>query len=301
MTPQMLKRLTGALAAILAVWLVASLLRRAARDDAGQLSLARFEAEAVERFTLAKAGDTLRFDQANGRWTVNGYRADAKLVREMLAALTDTTARSELVAQIAASHQRLGLDSAAARRLTVARSGAVVADLLLGNRGSSYGSIYVRAPGDSAAYALTSRIADAADRSLDDWRDKEVGTLIPDSVAAIAVEQGRASYRLTRGAAGWTIGDAAADSSAVASLLERLRVVTANGFATPAQADSARFTPADKTIRVFARENRALMTLSADSTASGFWVRRDGDSTVYRLDTWTMGPLTPDAASLRKK
>jgi hypothetical protein len=40
------------------------------------------------------------------------------------------------------------------------------------------------------------------------------------------------------------------------------------------------------------------MTLAFDSSATGFWVRAGGDSTVYRMDTWSADRLTPPDSTL---
>jgi hypothetical protein len=296
-----LKRLGAALAALLVVWAVSILLRRAGRDEAGRLALAAVDARSVDQVTVARGADTLAFARQRAAWTVNGVRADGNLVDEMLAALGDTAARSELVAENAASHARLGLDSAAARRVTARQGGNVVADLLLGSRGSTYGTVHVRRPGEAAAYAVTGGLADVTDRQLDDWRDKLIAKVEPESVATVELTSGRKSWRLTRDATGWTVGTGPADSAAVSGLLDRFRNLTAAGFATAAQADSANFATPDKVVRLLAKGDRPLLVLSADSSASGFWVRREGDAATFRLDTWVMGGLVPDEGSLRKK
>jgi hypothetical protein len=301
MTPEFLKRLAGALVAVLVVWLAASLIRRAGRDETGELALGRFDRQVADQASLVKGADTILFRKEGSGWTVNGYRADASAIDELLAALNDSSARSELVAESASSHERLGLDSTSARRLRVTQGTTTLVELLLGSRGNSYGSIFVRGPGADAAYQLSGNLANLADRALDDWRDKRIAAIAPESVAVVEVQTGRVRYRLTKGPSGWSIGSAAADSAAVAGLLDRFRSLSAIGFATTAQADSAHFDPADKVVRLFALGDRPLLTLSADSTASGFWVQRDGDQVIYRLDTWTMGPLAPDAGSLQRK
>jgi hypothetical protein len=300
MNTETLKRLAMALAAVVAVWLIATGVRRTGRDESRQLAFGAVDAKAVDQVVLARGPDTVRFARQGAAWTVNGMRADARLVDDMLKALGDTAAHSELVAETASSHARLGLDSAAARRLTAMRGGQVVTDLLVGSRGISATTVYVRKPGEASSYAVSGALADVADRRLDDWRDKLIAAVEPESIATVEVLDGKTSWRLTRAATGWTIGATAADSAAVAGLLDRFRTLTAAGFATPAEADSANFAAPDKVVKVWAKGDRPLVVLTADSSASGFWVRREGDATTFRVDTWVMSGL-PTEESLRKK
>jgi hypothetical protein len=44
-----------------------------------------------------------------------------------------------------------------------------------------------------------------------------------------------------------------------------------------------------------------MATLLFDSTASGFWVRRDTVSTVFRLDRATVEQLTPPDSTLQAR
>jgi hypothetical protein len=301
MNSDTLRKLWIALGALLAVWLVFTLVRRAGRDETERLALGAVDTKTVDQVLLVKGADTLRFVRQGEGWTVNGQRADAKLVDQLLQSVGDSAARSELVAESASSHARLGLDSTTARRLTVRQGDRVVAELLLGSRGAGYGSVHVRRPGEAASYLTAGGLADVADRPLDDWRDKVIAQIAPESVATVELTAARKSWRLTREDSGWTLGSVPADSAAVASLLDRYRTLTASGFPTSAQVDSARFDPPDKVARLLASDGRVLLHLSADSLPSLFVARREGDPTTYRLDTWAMSGLVPDEASLRKK
>src|SRR5439155_1488038 len=76
---------------------------------------------------------------------------------------------------------------------------------------------------------------------VDDWRDKRIAGVEPDSVRAFEIARGKERYALERRDRRWTIaGRGPADSAAVTRLLEQYRRVAAVGFATPPQADSLR-------------------------------------------------------------
>ena len=78
------------------------------------------------------------------------------------------------MAQDSGSFARLNVDSATGRWLRVTDGGKPLLRLIVGARGSEYGSAYVRLPGDAHVYLWRGRLASLADRTADDWRDKRI-------------------------------------------------------------------------------------------------------------------------------
>jgi hypothetical protein len=75
--------------------------------------------------------------------------------------------------------------------------------------------------------------------------------------------------------------------------------VEAAGFATPAQTDSARFSPPDRRVRLLRRDGTPLLTLAFDSTGGGMLVRSDTGKIVYRVDAYIADQLAPVDSTLR--
>ena len=173
--------------------------------------------------------------------------------------------------------------------------------MLVGKRGPSYESVYLRLPRAEEVHLFRGRLAEAIDRRVDDWRDKQIVRLEPDSVHAVSIRLGRKSYQLSRSGSSWTIHGAPADSAAVATFLGRFRDLSSSGFASQAEADSADFAAPERAVRLEGAGSRLLAALAFDSTASAFWVRREGDSTVFRLERWTVDPLTPSDSTFRAR
>jgi Domain of unknown function (DUF4340) len=302
MNTQTLKRLSGALLVLVVLWVGLSFARHERRDTEGRFALATFTPKAVDRALIITGADTIKLVRQDTGWTVGGYRANGAYVDAMLNVLSDTTATSELVAESAASHARLGLDSATAHRLVVMQGARPLAALLVGGQGGTYGTSYVRKPGDNASWQLQGTLSQIANRSLDDWRDKTIVHLDPDSVGAIDMQRGKKTWRLTRADSGaWTMGAAAGDSSAVAAVLNQFRTLQASSFASATQADSANFARPDRSVRLTSRSGVPLVSLVMDSTAGGFWVRRAGDSVTYKLDSWLANQVVPVDSTLRKR
>jgi hypothetical protein len=305
MSPKQLARLAMVLGALLLLWGAASLARRKSSglSESDRFALAAIPRDSVDSIIIQRAADTARLarlDSAN--WTVNGHRASRSGVQDILAALADTARRSELAGGRSTSHAGFGVDSAKGARIRVVSGDSTVADLVQGHRGPGLEGGYFRFSGDSAVYLVGGNLAQALEQTSDELRDKKIAGVSADSVARIEVTRGRRSYALRRDDKTWTLAPGGrADSTAVAELLSSYREVEAAGFATPAQADSAQFARPDRRLAVLRADGSPLLSLVFDSTATGFWARAAGDSTVYRLDTWSVDRLVPSDSTLKAK
>jgi len=306
MTSNQLKFIAIALAVLLLLWGGSALLSRGSDTVTGSLALPALAEAGVDTIAIVKAADSVVLaKQSPTAWTVNERRAAVDQVRDLLQALKDTI-RPELVAQDSSSFGRLNVDSATGRWLRLRGGGKPLLQLIVGARGSVYSSAYVRRPGDTHVYLWRGRLAQLVDRGVDDWRDKRIAALQPDSIAVLDVERGKDRYTLKRAAKAWVLNGGATDSGGVARYLERLRAITASGFAAPRQADSTRAAHAARPTRrltVRGARGTVLVALAFDTTASGFLVRpvagTGGEgATVYRMNAWDVDGLTPASRSL---
>lgn len=300
MTPRQLRLVALAFGALILLWGAAALLGHDRDHADSTLPLGAIARDQVDTVRVARPRDTtilVRRDSA--AWTVNGHPADRAAVSELLAALADSVRRGEPVAQRRASHARLGVDSTAGTRVRIAGR-AVNVELVLGQRTPDLTGGYARMAGDSGVYLLRGPLPGLLGRGTDDWRDRRIAGVTPDSVATIEIGRRGRDYRLARREGGWRfVGGGAADSVRVQGLLEGYRLVEAAGFATPAQADSARFDRPDRRVRLLGADGAPLLGLAFDSTATGYWVRSDSADVVYRLDWWTADRLAPADSTLR--
>ena len=81
--------------------------------------------------------------------------------------------------------------------------------------------------------------------------------------------------------------------------LDRLKSITAAGFAAPKEVDSTKALRPKRRLSVRGRGG-LLLSLTFDSTATGFVVRHLGGegATVYRMNTWDVDGITPASRSL---
>jgi hypothetical protein len=302
MSMRQLAILVIAFGALLLLWGGAALVRNRETASGGGIPLQSVPRPDVDTVRIIRGRDTtLLARQDSAAWTVNGHPASATVVDELLAALADSARSSEVVAERPGSHAGLGVDSSGSRMTISGRRGPI-ADLVLGHRSPDLDGGYVRIASDSVVWLVRGGLAAAAERSQDEWRDKSVGGVPADSVATIEVARGRRAYTLRRGKDGWMLaGGGAADSAAARTLVEALGDIQVAGFATPAQADSARFSPPDRRLRVLGANGKPLLVLVFDSMPGGFWVRADDGKEVYRVERWNADRITPADSSLRKR
>jgi hypothetical protein len=305
MSPKQLARVAMVLVALLLLWGAASLARRGSRGptESDRFALGAIPRDSVDSIIIQRAADTARLARVDSAtWTVNGHRASKEAVQDILAALGDTARRTELAGGRPTSHAGFGVDSAKGVRIRIVRGDSTVADLVQGNRGPGLEGGYFRFASDSAVYLVTGNLAQALERTSDELRDKRIAGVSADSVARIEVTRGRRSYTLRRDGSRWTLAKGGrADSSAVVELLSSYGNVEAAGFASRAQADSAKFARPDRQVTLLRADGSPLLKLAFDSTATGFWVRTGEDSTVYRLDNWSADRLSPSESTLEPK
>ena len=301
MSPRQLRAVALGLAALLLLWLASELLSKRSDRITASLGLPPVSDAAADRVTITRGADTAVLAKGTDTaWTVNGYAASRQAVTDLFAALRDSTP-VELAAESPGSFARLGVDSMGGRWIRVAGGGRTLVTLITGQNGPAFGTLYVRKPGDTRVFLWRGRSLPGPTSRVDDWRDKRIAGVEPDSVRALEIARGKERYALERRDRRWTLaGRGPADSAAVTRLLEHYRSLAAVGFATPQQADSLRARRPSRRATLRGPGGRVLLALAFDSTASGTWVHRaEGHAgTVYRIEPWTVDQLTPARQTL---
>jgi hypothetical protein len=274
MSRQQLIRLIGAFGVALLVWGVLAIVRRPPSDRPERLALPKVDTGSVDTIAI---GATI-VARSGGSWRVDGYPTAPDAISEALKGLADTSASTELVAESKASHDRLGVGADSGKQVRVVSHGKTMLDLTAGKRTRDYGGVYVRRPNEDAVYALHGGIAASVTKSLDDWRDKRIVSVVPESVAAVTLQRGAHTLEFRRG-----VGD----TTKLNTVLGSYRDLRATGFA-----DSMSAHPTLRA-RLVSKSGATLADLVFDSTANGVRVRADSGGTVYRLDTWMLGQLLP--------
>jgi uncharacterized protein DUF4340 len=302
-SPKTLLRIALALGVTLLLWGALALASRSKEDKTPALKLPPVAAAEVDHIVMARPADTVSLSrQADGKWAVDGAPVSAAAVSDFFEALSDSTAATELVAQSAASHSRMGVDSASAKRLTLSGGGKTLLELWIGNRGPDFEGFYVRRPGEDAVYLHHGRFPGLADQRVSDWRDRAIAVLRADSITGVDVTRGRQSWSLRKVSGSWQLAHGAApDSTALARYLQNLADLQATDFPDRAQADSARFDKPARRLVVLGAGGSTLASLVFDSTYGGFLARAAAGGPLYKVDRNRAESWMPDEATLRKQ
>ena len=294
MSAKQLQAIAIGVAVLLILWGASELWPRRKDTTTANLRLPVLSASEVDSVAITHGVDTvLLVKQAPGAWTVNRHPASQTSVDDLFQALRDSV-RPELVAESPSSFVRMGVDSGHARLVRLVGGGKTLVRVLVGEPGPGSGASYVRLPGDAHVYQWPGRLPALIGRPADDWRDRQIGAVVPESIAVVEIQRAGKRTMLRKQGASWMLSTGArADSAAVARFLEHFRNVSAAGFATERQADSLKFARPKRRLSLRGTGAREILTLTFDSTASGYWVRMPGGGSVYRLDFWQVDQLTP--------
>jgi uncharacterized protein DUF4340 len=300
MSAKQLRAIAIGVVVLLILWGTSELWSRRTNTTTANPLLPALSASEVDTVLIAHGADTvLLVKQAPGAWAVNRHPASRSAVNDLFQALRDSV-RPELVAESPSSFARMGVDSTGGRLLRLAGGGKTLARVFVGGPGPGYDASYVRIPGDARVYLWPGRLPRLAGRPVDDWRDRQIGAVVPDSIAVVEIQRAGKRSTLRKQGTRWVLSSGApADSAAVARFLEHFRSVSAVGFATERQADSLRFARPARRVLVRGAGDRPLLALTFDSTASGYWVRKLEGGTVYRLEFWQVDQLTPAEDALK--
>jgi len=289
-----------ALMLLICVWLGARLLSHKSDTVRARLQLPRITATQTDSIVIRHQRDTVRLVRAGTTWMVNGFRAGSEPIGQLFVAFLDTVA-PDLAGVSPSSFQRMGVDSAGGYWLEVWSGGKATLRLIIGAQAPEPSSGFLRRAGSDSILLWRGDLIDLTRRAVDQWRDRHIVGVAPESVLAIGVTA-RRSYALRRSGATWRFsGGAPAESTRVADLLSLYRDFSASGFGTAAQADSGKKAPARRVLTLGGAGGKRLLELTFDSSATGVWARLAGDDNVYRVDAWRLNSFVPPDTALRPR
>jgi Domain of unknown function (DUF4340) len=301
MSEKTLKRLVGALAIVVLLWGVATLLSRRSGAAAPSGDIVAFfdgvDSASVTDVRIAGASDTIELKPAGGSWQVNGFKGDSGTVARFFQAL-DGTKVEALAAANPANHARLGVSDDSASTLAL-QVGGTTRTLLVGKQGPRTATVYVRLPGSDNVYLLDSPLRSHMTRQLDDWRNRRMLAIDTSKVSRIEVMRGDDAYTVVRGDSAWTFQDGGAtDSVQVQNVLGQL----GGGLV------ASRFVPDDDTLAAipaggstvaYAANGDVLARVTIGGGSGDRWAMAEGDSVRYRLAAFRVDLITPTLEAMQ--
>ena len=278
--------------------------------------LAEVEPGSVEEVLLAEDGDTVRLTRTGDRWTVDGFRADSGRVARFWDALTGADVGNP-VARNPQNHPRLGVAEDQASAVVLRTTDGESHEILLGDSGPTYPSVYVRLVGQDDVHLLESSLAVSAGQSVTTWRDHTIVRVDTSRVQRVEITAPEDSYTLTRSPTdagddaaapadgGWTVDGEPADPAQARNLLGGLNRVLASDF-YDVQGDWPESVQGEgaetRRIVALASEGDTLATLDIRGSAeAGYAVRAAGDPVVYEIASFDINRLFPPRGSVESE
>ena len=301
MSEQTLKRLLGALGALVILWLGSGLLSggrggASAPDGAVASLLGGLDPSTVVALRMVGPNQNVTLEQSGGVWTVNGHSADSSAVTRLWDALMEAEVGG-VVANNPNNHARMGLsaDSAWAVDFTLV-DGAMVS-LLMGKSGPIRPSGYVRLPDQDAVVVVSGELRSTVTRSLTDWRDKTILLVDTAAVVRVLLETEQGAYVAQRSDSIWSVDGEPTNVRAMAAVLEELASFVGTGFVEDGE--------------VFQENERRVIALGANLDTLGVVVitgesgtrhaQTPGSDVVFEVASFRVDRIAPDVENLRQQ
>ena len=297
MSKNVLQRLVIVLAGLLVLYGIIRLVGvRGAELSAGALELAAelegIDERTLESATLSGPEHEIEVTRTSGDWLVNGFESDSTAVARMFTALSGVEVGA-LAAANPDNHERLGVAGHEAWMLEFRLRDGENRMVALGRVGTAFQTAYARLPGSEEVYTVRGDLRGSFTRTLSDWRDKLIARVDVESIESIEVERDGEVIVVDLDEAGWTLAESGAvpDSASVANILGELDELRAIGFA-----DEGSAFPTEDVRRLvaMAESGDTLLALEMAPVDAEYWVRAEGNDTLYRLASFRATRIVPE-------
>jgi len=299
MSEKNLKYLFSAVVLLFLIWGAVSLFSGRGNADETPPALSEIFSGPLEgrvdtvRIQSPDDSGSIVIERSDGRWKVNGFRADSATLARFWEALSESTV-GDLVAANPANHSRMGVSADSAWVLELSFPDHT-RSVLIGNAGPSFGTAYIRLPEAREVFLLRGNLRSQVTRGLEGWRNKTLARVDTARVQVVEVRRDGDQIRLTRADSLWLLEDeTAAGSSAVRFLLGETARLDASGFFS----SSDTLTAQAGALYLLNSTGDTLLDLRIGAGEGDRWARVAGDSITYRLPSWRIGRLLPERASL---
>jgi hypothetical protein len=301
MSERALKQLVGALAVVILVWGVATLLQGGSGSGSIQASgriAAFFDGMgpgSVTEVRIDHDGETVTLRSSEEGWTANGYAGDEAAIDGFLSTLGEAVV-GDLTATNPDNHARMGVTADSAYTMTVV-TGTGERTLLVGKSGRRFGTAYVRLPGEDGVYLLDGDLRAQLGRDIDAWRDRTIVAIDTALVTTLVVQQESGGYTVQRSDTAWAFDTGGAvTASAVSGILSELAGLMASGFL--ADSDSIAAAPESASLQALTADGTVLAEVRFGSGTGDRWARSASNEYLYRVSNFRVMRAAPERTAL---
>jgi hypothetical protein len=253
-----------------------------------------FDADKLTRVDLTAKGQPVEFGRnAKQEWQIvrpKPQRADngqvEELVRKLGDARMDTAAPEEDAAK--ASSAFAGGTRVASATVTDS-TGSQTLDVR--KKGDDY---YAKSSAVQGVFKVAADLGEALNKGLDDFRNKKLFDFGFTEPSSITMRDGTKNYNFQKSGEKWTAAGKQVDPTSVQSFIDKLRDLKAitirdTGFTTPAIE-----------IAVTSENGKRTEKVQVSQTGNSFFAKREGEPTVYELDSKAVEEFQRAAADVKE-
>jgi len=261
-------------------------------------SLARIADEDINAFTVEEGSRTLEFrhDPQTG-WFVDGKKADD----ERLASLFETFAGTEvqaLVSRNSENHADFGLTETEGMTLTLSKRDQEEERFVIGDRGRSGQTFYVKRSGSDSAYLASSDLRGKLGEHADFWRDKRIAHIERSQVQSIEIIRPDDITTLKPTDGGWMLETETSSQEAseerIGQFFTSISPLKAVSFADEEQMNA--FTETDEKITLRIQTSGETEEFIIASIDGSWWLQPKGSEEVFEIQALTARNLFLDDA-----
>ncbi len=259
-------------------------------NDLRDKRLLTMEPDKVSRITLEKKGQTIEFARIKDGWQIlkpQPLRADSFAVDEFARTVAD--ARMDLSAND--SNDAAAKFSQGATVATVTLTGDHGAETL--NLRKNKDDYFARSSAVGGVYKVDASLGTTLGQSLNDFRNKKLFDFGFEDPGKLEMHQGQRAWFLVRNGNDWWFDGKKVDSTAVESLVEKLRDLTATGF--PATG----FSSTDIEVTVTSGQGKQVEQVLISKSGDHYIARRDNEPALYQLSAGDVNDLTVAAGAIK--
>ena len=247
----------------------------------------------LSRLGLTAKGQTVEFGRnAQNEWQLvkpRPLRADNWAVEELVRKLKD--ARMDTSVSDADANAAAGKFAYGSRVGTANFSDASGTQTLeIRKSGEDY---YAKSSVAEGVHKVASDLGEAVNKSLDDFRQKKLFDFGFNDPTKIVIRNGATTYNFVKGGEKWWNNGKEMDATSVQSLIDRLRDLTATGFA-----ETGMTAPAIE-IAVTSNDGKRTEKVLIAKAGDGYLAQRENEPSLYRLDAKVVDEILKAAADVK--
>ncbi len=252
--------------------------------------LLHFNSDKLTGVTVAAKGGSFAFAKnAQGEWQVvkpSAMRADGQQVDDLVRKLKEAKMDVNLSETDAAA--MLKTFSTATKIATVTTADSAGAETLEIRKGKEK-DYYAKSSSVGGVYKTTAELGEGLDKSVDDFRNKKLFDFGFTDPAQVGV----GAQVFQKSGEKWMSGGGQMDSATVQTLIDKLRDLTASGFA--AKASGAPFLA----LSAAAADGKRQERVSVNKQGETYVATREGEPAVYQLDAKAVDEIQKAAAAVK--